>query len=91
MVPADGASTVTTELGNAIKSALRTMLSPRHVPDTIVAVEAVPRTLFGKRVEVPVKRIMQGSEPDTVLARETLADPDAIDEFQAFAAKRRTT
>ena len=55
---------------------LRTDLSPRHVPDDIVAVPTIPRTLTGKRLEVPVKRILLGADPDDVASRDALTDPD---------------
>ncbi len=64
-----------------IAASLRTQLSPRHVPDRIVAVPAVPRTLTGKKLEAPVKRILQGAEPDEVASRDALASPSALDAF----------
>lgn len=67
-----------------IRQTLRTSLSPRHSPDRIEAVRAVPRTLSGKRVEVPIKRILQGADPDTVLSRDTLREPDALDDFLSW-------
>jgi acetoacetyl-CoA synthetase len=54
------------ELTNRIRASLREQLSPRHVPDEIHAIPAVPRTLTGKKLEVPAKRILLGAEPDTV-------------------------
>jgi acetoacetyl-CoA synthetase len=75
-----------------IAGALRSELSPRHVPDTIVAVPAVPRTFTGKKLEAPVKRIMLGARPDEVASRDALIDPTAIDAFAAYAAgSSRTT
>ena len=70
------------------RAALRTELSPRHVPDAILAVPAVPRTLSGKKLEVPVKRILGGAAADTVASRSSLADPTALDWFEEFAASR---
>ncbi len=67
---------------------LRTKLSPRHVPDEIDAVPAVPRTLSGKKLEVPVKRILTGTDPDLAAARGSLADPTSLDAFAAMAARR---
>lgn len=90
VIPADGTATITAQLRNTINAALHTLLSPRHVPDRIIAVQTVPRTLSGKRIEVPIKRILQGAQPDTVLSTETLADPGAIDAFVAFAASQAT-
>jgi acetoacetyl-CoA synthetase len=74
----DGA-TLDTELKRRIKDLLKGELSPRHVPDQIRAISAVPRTLNGKKLEVPVKRILLGEEPAKVASRDTLADPAALD------------
>jgi acetoacetyl-CoA synthetase len=71
-----------------IVSALRSQLSPRHVPDTIAAVPAIPRTLTGKKLEAPVKRILRGAEADAVASRGALAVPTAIDAFVEFAQVR---
>ena len=68
-----------------IARAPREQLSPRHVPDTIVAVPSVPRTLTGKKLETPVKRILQGTPPEEVVSRDALADPEALDAFVALA------
>ena len=69
------------ELTARIGAALRRDLSPRHVPDAIEAVPAVPRTLSGKKLEVPVKRILTGTPPDQAASRDSLADPDSLDWF----------
>jgi acetoacetyl-CoA synthetase len=80
------------ELERRIKGALRSELSPRHVPDTIVAVPAVPRTFTGKKLEAPVKRIMLGARPEEVASRDALLDPASIDAFAAYAeGSSRTT
>jgi acetoacetyl-CoA synthetase len=80
------------DLRSRIAGALRSELSPRHVPDTIVAVPAVPRTFTGKKLEAPVKRIMLGARPEEVASRDALVDPTAIDAFAAYAAgSSRTT
>jgi acetoacetyl-CoA synthetase len=71
-----------------IAAALRTGLSPRHVPDEIRAVPSVPRTLSGKKVEVPVKRILLGRPADEAAARDALVDPAALAPFEALAAER---
>jgi acetoacetyl-CoA synthetase len=55
--------------------------SPRHVPDAIRQIEAVPRTLSGKVLEVPVKRILMGQDPDTAVSRDALANPEALEYF----------
>ncbi|HEX5040859.1 MAG TPA: acetoacetate--CoA ligase [Candidatus Limnocylindria bacterium] len=86
IVPADGAE-LTDELRRRIGSEIRAALSPRHVPDEIVAVPAVPRTLSGKKLEVPVKRILAGDPPDRAASRESLADPSALDPYVALAGR----
>ena len=58
------------------------------MPDTIEAVPAIPRTLTGKKLELPVKRILLGTPPEEVASRDALADPHAIDAFVAYAAER---
>lgn len=77
------------DLRRRIAGELRRDLSPRHVPDEIVAVPAIPRTLSGKKLELPVKRILQGAAPEAVASRDALALPAALDAFVAYAAARR--
>jgi acetoacetyl-CoA synthetase len=67
-----------------IRSQIRNRCSPRHVPDEIVQVTQIPRTLTGKVVEVPLKRILMGEPPDEVLSRDSLADPAAVDWFASY-------
>jgi acetoacetyl-CoA synthetase len=83
LVLADGATLE--EVEPALRRALRTELSPRHVPDRFVVVEAVPRTLNGKKCEVPVKKILAGVAPDRAVSRGALQNPDALDPFLALA------
>ncbi len=73
------------ELEQELRRRIRSYCSPRHVPDDIVQVPQVPRTLTGKVVEVPVKRILQGERVDDVVSRDSLADPAALDWFVAYA------
>ncbi len=75
-------------LRRRISRELRGALSPRHVPDRIVAVPAVPRTLSGKRLEVPVKRILTGTPPEVAASRGSLANPASLDPFVAFRSAR---
>jgi acetoacetyl-CoA synthetase len=84
VVLADGAQ-LDDALTKRIATALRTELSPRHVPDAVHAVPAVPRTLSGKKLEVPVKRILLGQPPDAVASQDALADPSALNAFRALA------
>jgi acetoacetyl-CoA synthetase len=76
------------ELRAAIAAALRSELSPRHVPDEIVDVPAIPRTLTGKKLEVPVKRILQGVPSERAAAAGALDRPEAIQWFERFARER---
>jgi acetoacetyl-CoA synthetase len=76
------------DLRDRITTALRTQLSPRHVPDRVEVVPAIPRTLSGKKLEVPVKRILEGTPIDQAVSRGSLADPAALGPFEALAAKR---
>ncbi len=71
-----------------IATELRRELSPRHVPDAIVTVPSIPRTLTGKKLEAPVKRILRGESPDRVASRDSLADPAALDAFVTLAGER---
>jgi acetoacetyl-CoA synthetase len=75
----------TAELEQELRSQIRSYCSPRHVPDDILQVPQVPRTLTGKVVEVPVKRILQGEPVDQVVSRDSLADPGALDWFIGYA------
>jgi acetoacetyl-CoA synthetase len=68
-----------------INGAIRAALSQRHVPDEIVAVPAVPRTLTGKKMEVPVKRLLQGRSLAEVAASGAVADPKALEWFADYA------
>jgi acetoacetyl-CoA synthetase len=72
----------------AVKQAIREQCSPRHVPSEIIRVDAVPRTLSGKVLEVPVKRLLMGGDPEKVASRESLANPEAFDWFVDYARER---
>jgi acetoacetyl-CoA synthetase len=88
VVPAEGAA-VDEALEERICGALRGELSPRHVPDTIVSVPAIPRTLTAKKLEAPIKRILLGAPPEDMASRDALAQPDALDAFVTYAQERR--
>jgi acetoacetyl-CoA synthetase len=77
---------LTPDLERAIKKRLRDDCSPRHVPDEICQVAEIPRTMSGKILEVPVKRILMGADPETVVSRDSLANPAALDWFVSRAA-----
>jgi acetoacetyl-CoA synthetase len=80
----DGAS-LTDELQASIKKRIREDCSPRHTPNEIRAIAEVPRTLSGKALEVPVKRILMGEAADTAAARDSLQNPEALDYFVELA------
>jgi acetoacetyl-CoA synthetase len=69
------------DLISDIRRRVRQDCSPRHVPDEIRQISEVPRTLSGKVLEVPVKRILMGAPPDQAASRESLANPEALDYF----------
>ena len=68
-----------------LRASLRKALSPRHVPDRFIPIKSVPRTLSGKKCEIPVKKILAGANPDSVVSRDALQDPNALDFFIDFA------
>jgi len=80
----DGAE-LTDELVAEIRRRVREDCSPRHVPNEIRQIAAVPRTLSGKVLEVPVKRILMGTPADEAASRESLANPEALDVFVEMA------
>ena len=79
---------LTDEIRARIVGELRGALSPRHVPDDVIAVPVIPRTLSGKKLEVPVKRILSGTPADVAASRGSLADPTSLDAFVALARGR---
>ena len=82
----DGAE-LTDDLQKAIKTRIREDCSPRHTPDEIRAIDEVPRTLSGKALEVPVKRILMGEPADEAASRDSLQNPEALDYFVELAAE----
>jgi acetoacetyl-CoA synthetase len=79
--------TLDDELTREIKARIREDCSPRHVPNEVRQIEQVPRTLSGKVLEVPVKRILMGVAPEQAASAESLVDPRALDYFIALAAE----
>jgi acetoacetyl-CoA synthetase len=75
---ADGCA-LTTELQANLVKRLRSEASPRHVPDQMLAVSAIPYTISGKKLEVPVRRISMGADPETAANRGAMRDPAALD------------
>jgi len=72
-------------LRERIRRRLRSEYSPRHVPDVISQTDAIPTTLTGKKLEVPVRRILMGMDPDKAANRAAMANPHAIDYFVRYA------
>jgi acetoacetyl-CoA synthetase len=81
-------ATLDDALTKRIAQRVREDCSPRHVPNEAHAVPEIPRTLSGKALEIPVKRILAGADPAKVASRESLRDPAALDWFARFAALR---
>jgi len=77
------------ELEARIRNKIRGDLSPRYVPDRIVEVPAVPKTLNGKKLEVPVKRVLLGGDPARVLNRDSLSDPSSMEFYIDMARARK--
>ena len=71
-----------------IKAVIRAALSPRHVPDEVFQVAAIPRTLSGKKMELPVKRLLMGADAARVMNRDAMANADSVDWFVALARRR---
>ncbi|WP_236792355.1 acetoacetate--CoA ligase [Amycolatopsis sp. GM8] len=71
------------QLASCIRKAIRADLSPRHVPDAVHFVPALPRTISGKRLEIPVKRILGGARPDEVLDPEAVTNPASLVHLEA--------
>lgn len=88
VVPAEG-HTVDDALKQKIVTTLRSRLTPRHVPDEIVEAPAVPHTLSGKRMEVPVKKLMAGRPLEKAANIASVDDPDTLHWYARFAADRR--
>jgi acetoacetyl-CoA synthetase len=83
----DQDATLERRLEEEIKRRIREGCSPRHVPDAVFQIREVPRTLSGKVLEVPVKRILTGTPPERAASRDSLANPGALDYFVDLAGK----
>ena len=81
-----GGADLDEELVSRLRRRIREDCSPRHVPDDIHQVAEIPRTLSGKILEVPVKRILMGAKPDEVASRDSLANPASLDYFALLAS-----
>ncbi|MEQ6250867.1 acetoacetate--CoA ligase [Sulfitobacter sp. HNIBRBA3233] len=87
VVPAQGV-TLDDALRDRINGAIRENVSARFIPNEIVEVSEIPRTLSGKKLEVPVKKLMLGGDPERVVNRDSMANPDSFDFFIAYADAR---
>jgi acetoacetyl-CoA synthetase len=77
------------ELEARLRRRLREEYSPRHVPDRIISVSAIPLTRSGKKLEVPVRRLLLGADPAAVADPNAMADPGALTEFVEYARTQR--
>jgi acetoacetyl-CoA synthetase len=75
------------DLKNRIKRSIRENASPRHVPNEILEVPDIPRTLNGKKLEVPVKKILSGTPPDQAASKDSLSNPESLDRFAELAER----
>jgi acetoacetyl-CoA synthetase len=71
-----------------INAAIRTALSPRFLPDEMFEVPEIPRTLSGKKQELPVKKLLLGHQLEKVVNRDAMANPASLDWYVAFARQR---
>jgi acetoacetyl-CoA synthetase len=76
-------------LRGRIAGRLRSEYTARHVPDKIIAVPAIPATLTGKKMEVPVRKILMGAGPDDAANRNAMANPQALDAFARYASTQQ--
>jgi acetoacetyl-CoA synthetase len=74
-------------LKTKVKAAIRTLASARHVPDELYAIDEVPRTLTGKKLELPVRKLLLGAPPEKVASRDAMANPGSLRYFVALAKK----
>jgi acetoacetyl-CoA synthetase len=80
--------TLDAALTKTIKGSIRDALSARHVPNEVFQVSAVPRTLSGKKMELPVKKLLMGTPAENVFKLDAMANADCVAWFVAFAAQR---
>ena len=73
------------DLKDRIKGSIRENASPRHVPNEIFAVPEIPKTLNGKKLEVPVKKILSGTPPEDAASKDSLSNPESLDRFAELA------
>jgi acetoacetyl-CoA synthetase len=76
-------------IADRIRAAIRTTLTPRHLPDAVVPVMEIPKTLNGKKLEVPIKRILSGEDPETVVNVDSMLNPASLSEYVDYAQSLR--
>jgi acetoacetyl-CoA synthetase len=79
--------TLTEDLKTRIHEAIRKQLSPRFVPNETLQVEAIPRTLSGKKQELPIKKLLLGAALEKVVNKDAMANPDCLDWYVRYAQK----
>ncbi|HOY77862.1 MAG TPA: acetoacetate--CoA ligase [Hyphomonadaceae bacterium] len=79
------------DLRASIAASIRASLSPRFVPDEIIVAPGIPRTLSGKKQELPIKRLYQGRPIEKIINRDAMANPDVLDWYAAQAAARASS
>ena len=77
-------------LKEKISGAIKNSISARFVPDKIIEIDEVPRTLSGKKLEVPIKKLLLGSDPETIVNRDSMANPSSIEFFITYAENKTT-
>jgi acetoacetyl-CoA synthetase len=82
-------TTLDEDLRARLRRRLRDECTPRHVPDAIIAVRAIPLTRSGKKMEIPVRRLLLGADPSTVADPDAMADPGALADFITYALGQR--
>ncbi|WP_030517151.1 acetoacetate--CoA ligase [Nocardia sp. NRRL WC-3656] len=82
---------LTDELKQRINATIRTEVSPRHVPDEIIAAPGIPHTRTGKKLEVPIKKLFQGADPDRVVERSAVDNADLLTWYAEVPARKRAT
>ncbi|OBG21003.1 acetoacetate--CoA ligase [Mycobacterium sp. 852002-51057_SCH5723018] len=87
-VALDEGVTLDDELRSRIAAAIRQHASPRHVPDDVLEVPGIPRTLTGKRLEIPIKRILLGAAPGEAVQQSSIDRPELLDAFVAYRRSR---
>jgi acetoacetyl-CoA synthetase len=79
------------DLKNTIKGSIKENTSPRHVPNEIFAVPEIPKTLNGKKLEVPVKKILSGTPPEDAVSKESLSNPEVLDRYVELSRQIRNS